>query len=65
MSYTSKVLSSLIVRRLGSLTTGLVQEYGKELVGIDDPARWLIDSNDIDSCLQSRVSIPLFIFPPN
>ena len=46
--YTPEQSQSLSLKGLGSLTMELMQKYVKENVGIDDPARWAIDSNAVD-----------------
>jgi hypothetical protein len=46
--YTPEQSQSLSLKGLGSLTMELMQKYVKENVGIDDPARWPIDSNAVD-----------------
>ncbi|KAF4765574.1 hypothetical protein HAV15_003281 [Penicillium sp. str.  len=46
--YTPEQSQSLSLKSLGSLTMELMQKYVKENVGIDDPARWPVDSNAVD-----------------
>lgn len=46
--YTPEQSQSLSLRGLGYLSMELMQKYVKENVGIDDPARWPIDSNAVD-----------------